>query len=380
MSHQPSTPYYREYNPRPAQLDIYARDRSGSPSDSELATPPPGSPYPYSHSSNLPSRNVDDSSDDDDDEWVEDEYGLMVKVTKPECESLQKSVPRAREKRPDEIAREEMFDQLAYCGFLDISFAHLIRWAAVVAWDIQLYRQSRCYAQHSSVSGMHIFADSSSSKDNGNPKTPVPPVLFKLFGENALLPTQIRTSATTRALIVLHALWYLSKVPSCALCMIKAHEEEKAYGQGPSSKKRARTTVMNRSTGKATPFPAFANLDLSQERKSDMGGVDKSLISKIVVDWSVAVRCAFVMLVDHPMKNYWETHTRHIPDAIGTSTTTFFQRALDYNLNIDKVKLMQLMDLVTDQHPLALAPQSRRRYRLPNGVTAMDFESLVDVD
>ena len=293
-----------------------------------------------------------------------------------------------------------MFDQLAYCGFLDISFAHLIRWATVAAWDIQLYRQSRCYAQHSSVCGMRVFSDSSSSKGKNIAKTPVPPVLFKLFGENALLPTQIRTSATTRALIVLHALWYLSKVPSCALCMIKAHEEEKMYGQGPSPKKRAPNAIMNRSTGTATPYPTHANLDLSQERKPDMGGVDKNLISKIVVDWSVAVRCAIAMLVDQSPKNYWyvlasspaieyivltsvgcrETHTRHIPDAVGASTTAFFQRVLDYNLNIDKVKLMQMMDLITDQHPLSLTPQSRRRYRLPNGVTPMSFESLVDVE
>ena len=42
---------------------------------------------------------------------------------------------------PDSVIREEVFNHLEYCGFLDIRQAFLFRWAVTVVWSMHMYRQ-----------------------------------------------------------------------------------------------------------------------------------------------------------------------------------------------------------------------------------------------
>lgn len=104
------------------------------------------------------------------------------------------------------------------------------------------------------------------------PSANPPPILYRLFASNAILPHHIRESATTRVLIVLHALYYLSKVPSCAVCGSRARGDQ---------------------------------LDLSSEDQRAFAGVEEGIISRMVIEWSVAMRCAVAWLVDEPERNYW---------------------------------------------------------------------------
>jgi hypothetical protein len=53
-----------------------------------------------------------------------------------------KSAPKERELQQYAVVKEEVFNTLAYCGFLDIKQAFLYRWAVGVAWDMQVYRQT----------------------------------------------------------------------------------------------------------------------------------------------------------------------------------------------------------------------------------------------
>jgi len=43
---------------------------------------------------------------------------------------------------PDSVIREEVFNQLAFCGFLDIRQAFLFRWAVSVVWSMHIFRQT----------------------------------------------------------------------------------------------------------------------------------------------------------------------------------------------------------------------------------------------
>ena len=104
------------------------------------------------------------------------------------------------------------------------------------------------------------------------PRANPPAILYQLFAANAVLPHNIRESATTRVLIVLHALYYLSKVPSCAVC--------------------ASTMKID-------------SLDLRTEDSRAFEGIDEGIVSRLVIEWSVAIRCAMAWLVDHPEPNYW---------------------------------------------------------------------------
>jgi hypothetical protein len=42
---------------------------------------------------------------------------------------------------PDSVIREEVFNHLEYCGFLDIRQAFLFRWAVTVVWSMHMFRQ-----------------------------------------------------------------------------------------------------------------------------------------------------------------------------------------------------------------------------------------------
>ncbi|KAG9021881.1 hypothetical protein FS842_006408, partial [Serendipita sp. 407] len=97
-----------------------------------------------------------------------------------------------------------------------------------------------------------------------------------------------------------------------------------------------------------------------------------------VIDWAVAIRIAIAWLTDTPRGNYWEIHTKHIPDDIGASTTRYFQRVVNYQFGLTNAKLMNMIDLITDEHPLALTPPSRIRYSPKNGgVYYNDLPSLI---
>jgi hypothetical protein len=115
------------------------------------------------------------------------------------------------------------------------------------------------------------------------PPTP-PPVLYRLFAANAILPDPVRTSATKRNLIVLHALSYLSRITSCACCI----EQQDM-------------------------------LDFRGESIRMFSCVDPLLISKCVVEWAGAMRCAMEWVIEHPEKNYWSVHFyRKIVDSLLT--------------------------------------------------------------
>lgn len=42
---------------------------------------------------------------------------------------------------PDSVIRDEVFNHLEYCGFLDIRQAFLFRWAVTVVWSMHMLRQ-----------------------------------------------------------------------------------------------------------------------------------------------------------------------------------------------------------------------------------------------
>lgn len=220
---------------------------------------------------------------------------------------------------PDATLREEVFNELAYCGFLDVRQATLFRWAVGVVWSMHMFRQVHCSFNHRS------FVPSSSP----------PRILYRLFAANAILPYHIRESATTRVLIVLHALYYLSKVPSCAVCLSKTRVDR---------------------------------LDLSLEDPRMFDGIDEAIVSRMVIEWSVAMRCAVAWLVDEPERNYWEIHTKHIPDKVGADITRLFQKCLDYKFSISNDDLMMMMNAITDDHPISLTPVSRKRHCPPGGL------------
>ncbi|PVF95444.1 hypothetical protein CPB86DRAFT_590323 [Serendipita vermifera] len=222
-----------------------------------------------------------------------------------------------KDTHPDVVVKEDVFDSLAYCGFLEFKYASLVRWAADVVWKMMVYRESRCRGKHIS----HVSRT-------------IPPVLFRLFAANAILPHSIRASATARALIVLHALNYLSRVPTCAFCYDKNATQ----------------------------------LDLTAEDPKAFGGAHPSVISKTVIEWSVGVRCAVAWLVDLPELNYWESFTMHIPDKVGASVLRHFQQTLDYRFSIPTDRLLALIDAITDDHPLSLRPDSQRKYCPPPGL------------
>jgi hypothetical protein len=103
-----------------------------------------------------------------------------------------------------------------------------------------------------------------------------------MFAANAILPHTLRASATVRALIVLHALQYMSRIPTCAFCYDRDADQ----------------------------------LDLSYEDPKSFGGMHPSVISKVVVEWAVAVRCAVVWLVDLPEVNYWLVSIPLLPNPL----------------------------------------------------------------
>lgn len=220
---------------------------------------------------------------------------------------------------PDSVIRDEVFNHLEYCGFLDIRQAFLFRWAVTVVWSMHMLRQNYCSANHPSFV----------------PRTTPPPILYRLFSANAILPHHIRESATTRVLVVLHALYYLSKVPSCNVCASRVRTDQ---------------------------------LDLSCEDPRAFAGVDEGIVSRMVIEWSVAMRCAVAWLVDKPEGNYWETHTRNIPDKVGATVTRTFQKCLDYKFGIPNATLIAIMHAITDDHPLSITPVSNRRYCPPPGL------------
>jgi hypothetical protein len=43
---------------------------------------------------------------------------------------------------PDVMVKEDVFNQLAYCGFLEFKYASLVRWATDVVWKMMLFRES----------------------------------------------------------------------------------------------------------------------------------------------------------------------------------------------------------------------------------------------
>ncbi|KAG8807875.1 hypothetical protein FRC17_004219 [Serendipita sp. 399] len=340
---------------------------NASESESELATPPPDSPVI------APTKGYDIGYSSD--EWEENESGLMQKkgkairlrrVKDPQASSAPDPLT------PDQKARNEVFDHLAYCGFLDVKLAALYRWAANVVWDIQLYRQTHCPANHVLVADMPVYSNQKRTSKS-RAKIPVPPVLYRLFAENALLPESIRTSATARALIVLHAVYYYSKTPVCNLCFCEAgllKEQERA--------KETTTSEEETQGGEGEEEgPKFAILDLSKESKRSLGGVHESLVSRVVIDWAVAVRLSMAWLTDTPRGNYWEIHTKHIPDEIGASTTRYFQRVMNYRFAVTNARLLNIISLITDEHPLALTTPSKKRYNPKGGVYYENMPSMI---
>ncbi|KAG8819376.1 hypothetical protein FRC18_012106 [Serendipita sp. 400] len=336
-------------------------ESANSESDSELATPPPDSPV-------IPPREYDIGYSSE--EWEEDEAGLMQKKDGKGIQLRRVKDPQASSApapiTPDQQARNEVFDHLAYGGFLDVKLASLYRWAAGVIWDIQLFRQTRCPAKHPEVANMLIYSTQKRTS-RSRPKSPVPPVLYRLFGENALLPDSIRTSATARSLIVLHAIYYMSKLPVCTLCACEESRDSSTGTEGTGA-----------GAGAEEVMPPYAVLDLRNETEVSFGGVSEAIISRVVIDWAVAIRIAIAWLTDTPRGNYWEIHTKHIPDDIGASTTRYFQRVVNYQFGLTNARLMNMIDLITDEHPLALTPPSRIRYSPKNGgVYYNDLPSLI---
>lgn len=104
----------------------------------------------------------------------------------------------------------------------------------------------------------------------GLPSEP-PAILQRLFLDNARVTDAVRHSATTRALVVLHALYYMTKLSGCALCF----------------------------------NPQSDMIDLSRENKRAFGGAEAFTISKLTIEWAGGIRCALAWLEDAPEGNYW---------------------------------------------------------------------------
>lgn len=100
----------------------------GSPVEAEMD-------FYFSDDNNAAGRDDDNDSIGVGSMGGEDFYRLHPRPPTPE--------PREPEPpHPDALVKEEVFNGLAYCGFLDIKTAFLFRWAVGVAWAMQVYRQT----------------------------------------------------------------------------------------------------------------------------------------------------------------------------------------------------------------------------------------------
>ena len=104
-----------------------ARARDGYDSDSSLDVEvPPQSPM-------ISEADFCYTTDGDDCKPVSSRIESASKVTEEE---------EMEEPHPDAQIREEVFDELSYCGFLDVRQASLFRWAVGVVWSMYMFRQT----------------------------------------------------------------------------------------------------------------------------------------------------------------------------------------------------------------------------------------------
>lgn len=98
--------------------------RAGSDSDSSLGVEaPPESPM-------ISEADFCYTTDDDE-----------LEPTSPGTGVPSKTKETKEEPHPDASIREEVFNELAYCGFLDVRQATLFRWAVTVVWSMHMFRQ-----------------------------------------------------------------------------------------------------------------------------------------------------------------------------------------------------------------------------------------------
>lgn len=125
--------------------------RGKTPSSSKKQLAPPQSSSGSSRGSHSPLGNpfhspqIREHHDDNDSVGMGTcgwESKVPVDISKTKLKGKETAGKIRGKKRPNQDAhsREQIFNQLAYCGFLDVTWAHLVRWAVMVAWDFQIHK------------------------------------------------------------------------------------------------------------------------------------------------------------------------------------------------------------------------------------------------
>lgn len=126
-----STSYHQTSSDRLVQSKKVLPKMSLKPSAKPLAQSSSGSSRGESHSGRGTDLVLEECSD------TSSQAGRVVAKGKIRGKKRQVVVEPPH---PDTVVREEVFNHLAYCGFLDQTLEHLYRWAVLVIWDMQVYK------------------------------------------------------------------------------------------------------------------------------------------------------------------------------------------------------------------------------------------------